>query len=100
MITVTYKNVLKPSKKQDDFMDWLKIHWPQQQQWGAKSVKLWNTREGNRQVLFCQYTVENIDRWTEKAAGPSARKLVRSLGEVVEMDRMTIKISVPQSENA
>ena len=100
MYFVTYKNILRANKKEDDFMNWLKVYWPQQQKWGATSVKLWNSTEGRQNVLFCQYTVKNIDQWNEKAVSPSARPLVEALDEVVETDKMTIKISIPNHGNA
>jgi len=97
MIYITYRNVLKPNKNQDDFMNWFKVYWPVQQRWGATSVKFWNSQQDDKNVLFCRYTVESLDRWNQKAVGPESELLVKALGEVVDMDQMSIKITVPST---
>lgn len=100
MFQVTYKNILKKDKEWGDFMRWLKVHWPIQQTWGATSVKFWNEDEGDKNLVFCRYTVENIDQWNRNAAGPQAETLVQALNEVVNLNQMSIKITAPTTENA
>jgi hypothetical protein len=100
MYHVTYKNILKSNKKRSDYMRWLKIHWPMQQKWGATSVKLWNSDEGDKRVVFCRYTVEDIYYWNRRAAEPEAKTLVEALSEVVDLDQMSVKITVPSQQNA
>jgi hypothetical protein len=97
---VTYKNVLKADKQQSDFMNWLKTYWPIVKKWGAISVKMWNEKERGRQILFCRYAVKNLDRWNNAAMHPASADLIRALNEIVEMDQISIKISVPFSEQA
>ena len=99
MYQITYKNILKGNKKRSDFMRWLKVYWPVQQRWGAKSVKLWNSNEGDKRVVFCRYTVENIDKWNRSATGPNAETLVRALDEIVDINRMAMRITVHSTEN-
>jgi len=100
MYYVTYKNVLKSDKRKGDFMKWLKVYWPIQKRWGATSIKLWNSNEGNKNVLFCRYTVKNLDHWNQGAMGPESEALVRALGEVVDINQMSIKITIPSTANA
>lgn len=100
MYYVTYKNVLRPDREFDDFKTWLETYWPIQKKWGATSFKLWHSREGENQVLFCRYTVENIDRWNQGVTEPEAETLVKALNEVVDIRRMAIKITVPSDPNA
>ena len=97
MYYVTYKNVLRSDKKRKDFVRWLKIYWPIQQQWGATSFKLWNGTGEDTGVLFCRYTVENLERWNRGALSPKAEKLIRELSDIVDIDRMSIKITVTSS---
>jgi len=97
---VTYKNVLKSDKGKNDLMNWLKVYWPMQKRWGATSVKLWNTNEGNKNVFFCRYTVKNLDQWNREAMGPEAETLIRALGEIVDINQMSIKITIPSTANA
>ncbi len=99
MYQITYKNILKTDKKRSDFMRWLKVFWPIQQQWGATSVKLWNSNDGEKQVVFCRYTVENINQWNHEATSPEAETLVRALDEVVDIHRMGIKVTARSVEN-
>ena len=98
---VTYKNVLKTNKQKSDFMNWLQAYWPIVQNWGATSVKLWNRHEKGRQILFCRYTVKNLERWNKEAMSPKVGALVRALNDIVEMDQMSIKItrSIPDNHN-
>jgi hypothetical protein len=94
MYYITYKNILKPDKKLCDFENWLQAFWLVQQKWGAKSYKLWKSGDLKRRVLFCRYTVENLDRWNESAMSLEAEPLVRALGEVVDIYETSIKITV------
>ena len=100
MYHITYKNILKSDKNRSDFMRWLKVYWPIQRKWGATSVKLWNSDEGDKKIVFCRYTVENIHMWNRKATGPEAETLVQALAEIVDVDHMSIKVSAPNVENA
>ncbi|MFC1502407.1 hypothetical protein ACFL6A_03245 [bacterium] len=95
---VTYKNVLRADKQQSDFINWLKTYWPIVKKWGAISVKLWNQKERGRQILFCRYAVQNLDRWNDAAMRPAAGDLIQALDEIVELDQISIKITVPLSE--
>ena len=95
---VTYKNVLRADKQQSDFINWLKTYWPIVKKWGAISVKLWNQKERGRQILFCRYAVQNLDRWNNAAMRPAAGDLIQALDEIVELDQISIKITVPLSE--
>jgi len=95
---VTYKNVLRADKQQSDFIKWLKTYWPIVKGWGAISVKLWNQKESGRQVLFCRYAVQNLDQWNSAAMKPAAGDLIQALDEIVELDQISIKITVPLSE--
>ncbi len=94
MYYVTYKNVLRPDKKREDFMRWLRIYWPVQQQWGARSSELWNGIDEDAKVLFCRYAVESIKRWNQEAVSPKAEKLIRELSDIIDIDQMSIKITV------
>jgi hypothetical protein len=82
-------------------MNWLQAFWPILQDWGATSVKLWNRHENGRQILFCCYTVKNLNRWNKEAMNSKIGILVRTLNDIVEMDRMSIKItrSIPDYYN-
>ena len=99
MYHVTYKNILKSDKEWGDFMRWLKVYWPVQQRWGATSIKLWNSSEENQNVVFCRYTVENIDKWNQRAMGPEGETLIKELNEIVDINQMSMKITVPANEN-
>ena len=100
MYHVTYKNVLRANKREEDFMEWLKVHWPIQQKWGARSVKLWNASDGEKNILFCRYTVENLDQWNQAAMHPDSEAQILELNKVVDIDQMSIKITLLSSENA
>jgi hypothetical protein len=93
MYHITYKNILKSNKGHDDFAQWLKTYWPTQQKWGATSVTFWDSIEGDKKILLCRYTVKNLDQWNQRAMGPEAETLVKALGEVVDMDQISIKIT-------
>ena len=99
MYHITYKNTLRSEKNRNDFMRWLKVHWPLQQSWGATSVKLWNSDEGDKKIVFCRYTVENINMWNQMATGPDAETLVQALDEVVDISQMGVKVTIPTSLN-
>jgi hypothetical protein len=92
---VTYKNILKEDKGKSDFMKWLKLYWPIVQNWGATSFKLWNQKERGRHILFCQYAVQNLEQWNNAAMNPSAGDLIRALSDIVELDKMSIRITAP-----
>lgn len=90
---ITYKNVLKPNKKLDDFKMWLKNNWPTQKKWGAIAVKVWPQKGLNNRVVFCRYTIKNLDRWNKKNRGKHAEPLINTLNDLIEMDRLSLKIS-------
>jgi hypothetical protein len=95
MYFITYKNILKTNKGQDDYIRWLLTYWPIQQEWGATSFRLWNSTQNNTDVLLCRYAVKNIETWNEKAASPEAKPLIQALSEIVDLNRMSIKITLP-----
>ncbi len=101
MYYVIYKNVLRIDKQKSDFMNWLQAFWPILQNWGATSVELWNHHEKDRQILFCCYTVKNLNKWNKEAMNSKFGALVRALNDIVEMDQMSIKItrSMPDHNN-
>ena len=90
---VTYKNVLRPHKNKSDYLQWLQHYWTVQRRWGATSYDLWSTEENNRRILFCRYTVSDLDKWTASAANPSCDRLVEDLSQIVDVNRMSIKIT-------
>ena len=100
MYYITYKNVLKQNKDQHDFKRWLHDYWPIQQSWGATSFKLWNSTQNDSHILFLRYTVKNIDKWNQKAMSNEAWALNEALSKIVDIDQMSMKISVLPNRNA
>ena len=97
---VQYRNVFRANKGRIDFMKWLKVYWPVQKRWGATSVKLWNGRDQDENVLFCRYTVADLERWNRCVIGPDAVTPMQALAKIVDMDRMGMKIMVRTGEQA
>lgn len=97
---ITYKNIMKENKRKSDFMKWLKLYWPIVQNWGAISVKFWNEKEKDRQILFCQYVVQNLEQWNNAAMNPSDGDLIKALSDIVELDQMSIKITASFKKKA
>ncbi len=91
---VTYKNRLKSQKNRADYLSWLRANWQRQKKWGATSYRLWTGREKDRRFLFCRYTVNDLERWTESASSPKNRDLIMQLGRIIDMDHMSVKITL------
>ena len=89
---VTYKNILRPQKSRSDYVNWLRRYWPVQQGWGAVSYHLWVSNEKTDHVLYCRYTVTDLDRWTASAASQHNEELVKALSRIIDMNRISIKI--------
>ena len=100
MYSVTYKNILKSDKTLTDFQKWIESSWSIQQKWSAVSYQIWNGRQTGREVLFCRYLVSNIDRWNRGALSTEANRVMKSLGKVVDIDRISIQIRKIESDNA
>ena len=81
-------------------MKWLKVHWPTQKEWGATSVKLWNGENGQENVLFCRYTVASIEDWNKGMTSPEAEHSISELAEIVDMDQLSMKITVLSADHA
>ena len=92
MYAVTYKNILRPDKKKADYEAWQKSVWAVQKRWGATSFKIWPENENDSRVLFCRYLVKDLNRWNKSAMSPEAEPLVRSLSDVVEINRIALAI--------
>jgi len=90
---ITYKNILKPNKKLDDFKSWLKTNWSIQKKFGATSVKVWPKKGKDKRVVFCRYTIKNLDKWNKRNMSKEADSIVQTLEDLFEMDRMSLKIS-------
>lgn len=75
-------------------MNWLKINWTELQKFGATSFQLWNSTENGEHVLFCKYTVNNMQRWIHHAPGPHAASVTHPLSDYVDMDKTSLKITV------
>ena len=93
MYNITYRNVLKPGKNDEDFAQWQKEYWTMQKRWGAISVKFWSSNQGNNKILFCCYTVKNVFQWNQKNTQPEAETAIKALSQIVDIDQMSIHIS-------
>jgi len=93
MFTITYQNVLKKEKNCCDFTQWIKTYWPVQKKWGALSVVWWNEEKNDRRLVFCRYTVQNIDCWNRLAIEAASSDLTRALNNVVDLRQTCIKIT-------
>ena len=87
---VTYKSTLKNGKSLYDFRRWLKSIWAIQQTWGAESVYYWSEKNGDDQLVFCQYMVSDVRRWNRRAIRNGNSCLVRELEGIVDTNRITI----------
>ena len=85
--------MLKPNKKLDDFKLWLKDNWPTQKKWGAISVKVWPKKGLNNRVVFCRYTIKNLERWNKRNRDKHADSHINTLKDLIEMDHLSLKIS-------
>ena len=94
MYYITYKNVLKAGKKYKDFTQWLGEYWDEQKKWGATSVRFWNNNYNKRNIIFCCYTVENLERWNHKTIQPEAEPSIIALSKIVDINQMSIKIGM------
>ena len=90
MYYITYKNLLKHGKTIDDYFVCLKTYWPLYEKWGANDVKLW---QGKNNKIFCQYKVNDIDRWIKMITSKEAEKLIFSLSAIIESDPFSMNIS-------
>ena len=97
---VTYKNILKFQKNRADYLHWLETNWPRQKLWGATSYRLWSGREKDKRLLFCRYTVTDLERWTESASSPKNQNLIRQLSRIIDMDQISMKITSRKSGHA
>jgi hypothetical protein len=92
MVSVTYKNVLKPDKNKADYEAWQKKVWAVHKRWGATSFKIWPEQGKHNRILFCRYLVKDLNRWNDSAMSPEAEPLVRSLSEVVDIHQISMAI--------
>ena len=92
MYSVTYKNILKPHKQKDDYEAWQKRYWAIHKRWGATSFQIWPENRNDNRIVFCRYLVKDLNRWNDSAMSPEAEPLVRSLGDVVEINRISMAI--------
>lgn len=97
MYTITYRNVLQPDKAVDDFEQWLSFAWDIQKQWGAEDVQYVTLQEKEDQICICRYSVSDIDLWNRSNTGPEAISVIRALGEVVDITRTSMKVTVSAS---
>jgi len=82
---------MRSGKQMDDFIQWLSEAWPEQQKWGAQDVRFW--RDGKEGVVVCQYTVKDVSYWIKMAQGRAGDAVSRALNKVVDLDRMSLKIT-------
>jgi len=92
MYQITYKNVLKSNKKLNDFETWLHHYWPILKTWSAVCAKIWISRDSEDKMVYCRYTIENLDIWNQQAMSQESEKLVEDLGSVVDLKKQSIKI--------
>jgi len=98
LYSITYKNKLKHGKSLKDFKIWLKSFWTIQQTWGAQTVHFWSGEEGEDDIVFCEYLVQDIRRWNRQAMRFAASSFIRDLGQIAETNRITVsKIEDPRS---
>ncbi|MBN2414637.1 hypothetical protein JXO52_02295 [bacterium] len=74
-----------------DFLEWMKHAWPVQKTWGADTVEYW--QEENSNLVICRYAVSDIARWMRMAQSPQGVEISEGLGEIVDMDGMSLKIT-------
>jgi hypothetical protein len=100
METITYRNVLKPEKTLADYQGWLKKFWAVQKSWGATSYEVWQTTQENENILFCRFIVNDVQEWNRRVSSPGSRHLVKSLGRIVDLDRISLTITLSPPQNA
>ncbi len=94
MYYITYKNVLKAGKKYEDFTQWLGKYWNMQKNWGAKSVQFWNDNGKDKNVIFCCYTVKNLEKWNYQTIQPESKPAIIALSQIIDINQMSLKISL------
>lgn len=90
MYSVTYKNKLKQGKDLGDFKKWLKSFWIIQQTWGAETVHYWFEEDGEDDIFFCEYLVQDIKRWNRLAIQFAASSFIHDLEQIVDINRITV----------
>ena len=94
-------NRLKQGKTLKDFRKWLKVFWDIQKTWGAKTVYFWSEEEEKSDVIFCEYLVQDIRQWNEKAMLYAASSFIRDLEQIVDTQRITVsRITKSKSQHA
>ena len=94
MYYITYKNVLKTGKKYEDFAEWLRKYWPMQKNWGARSVQFWHNIHQEKNTIFCCYKVQNLEKWNHENIQPEAESAIVALGQIVDINQMSMKIGL------
>ncbi|MCK5146597.1 hypothetical protein KAR48_07565 [bacterium] len=90
---ITYRNIFRDEMDIDDYEKWQAFYWPIQQSWGAVNYEIWEEAAGK---ICCRYFVDDIDKWNRRSAGPDAEALVSSLNRIVNLDKISLKISFPR----
>ena len=100
METITYRNILKPDKTLNDYQSWLRKFWVVQKSWGATSYEVWESSQEGENILFCRFIVNDVQEWNRRASGPDSHHLVRALGRIVDLDRISLTITLSPPQNA
>ncbi len=60
---ITYKKFPTYETSQNDLIHWQKINKPFNSDQTTTSIKLWNKQEGKKNIVFCRYSIKNIDQF-------------------------------------